>query len=277
MRARPVTTLLGGLLVGLLALGGCSAGDTSTSGTAPTSPSAADPSTPTDPVAALRSRCASGIPDGTPVRPVRLGGGSGPSLAAADFGPTRGSGTVLVLLHQTGPWGLCGWGRFAARAADAGIASVAVDMCGYAESTCDPDLPAVDQVRVAVAHARDDLGADRVVLVGASMGGSRTVLAVADGARVDAWVDVSGVSSWDGIRLLDRARALARADRPGLVVYARSDGDQQYDAAERLARAAGARFVDGGSGHGYELMTDYRARLLPAGRAVLRFVEARED
>lgn len=218
-------------------------------------------------------RCASALPAGTPVRDVRLTGSDGTDLSAADFGSSEGSATVLVLLHQTGPSGLCGWGRFAAAAAERGMASIAIDMCGYGDSECAPGVerdPAA-QADLALAHARDDLGARRVVLVGASMGGSSTVIAVADGVRADAWVDVSGVSSWDGVRLQSLADELADGGLPGLVVYARSDGPLQYGAAQRLARTAGARFLDGGSGHGYALLTDTDGQLLPAGEAVLRF------
>lgn len=221
----------------------------------------------------LAQRCGTAIPSGTAVRELELDGPDGAALSAAAFGPEHAP-TALVLLHQTGPGGLCGWGRFATRAAEQGLASVALDMCGYGDSDCPAGLESDPraQVETAVAHAHDVLGARRVVLVGASMGGSSTVIAVSDGAPVDAWVDVSGVSTWNGVRLQSRAAALREAP-PGLVVQARSDGPLEYAAARRLARTSGARFLDGGSGHGYELMADYRGRLLPAGRAVIDFAQ----
>ena len=224
--------------------------------------------------AALLERCGSAIPAGTEPRPLTLVGAGGARLTAAAFGPEQAD-TALVLLHQTGPGGLCGWGRFASRAAEAGLAAVAIDMCGYGGSECPPGLESDprSQVELAVAHLRAEVGAGRVVLVGASMGGSNTVIAVSDGAPVDAWVDVSGVSTWNGVRLQSRAGAV-RTAAPGLIVHARSDGPLEYAAARRLARTSGTRFLDGGSGHGYELMTDYRGRLLPAGRAVIRFARA---
>lgn len=225
---------------------------------------------PTPREVSVADRCQSAVPKDAEARNLTLSG-EGATLSAAVF-DGESSGTALVLLHQTGPSGLCGWGRFAARAAEVGLPSVAIDMCGYGDSSC-PDAMVRDpaaQVSLAVRAARDELGADRVVLVGASMGGSSTVRAVAAGAHVDAWVDVSGVSTWDGVRLLDLVPDLADAP-PGMIVYARTDGPLEYGAGRRLARRIGARFVDGGSGHGYELMTDYRGRLLRGGRAVIAF------
>jgi len=260
----PILRALLLLVLGAL-LGACSAGD----GRAASEPADGTAS----PVSSLAERCGSALPSGAQVRELTLEGDGGLTLSAAAFGPERAR-TALVLLHQTGPGGLCGWGRFASRAAEQGLAVVAVDMCGYGDSDCPPGLESDPraQVEPALAHVRDEVGARRVVLVGASMGGSNTVIAVSDGARVDAWVDVSGVSTWDGVRLQSRAGALRTAP-PGLIVYARSDGPLEYAAARRLARTSGTRFLDGGSGHGYELVTDHRGRLLAAGRAVIRFAQ----
>ncbi len=259
----PILRVLVALVLSVV-LGACSADDEPASGG-----TAAGPSASTD----LTQRCGTAIPSGADVRRLVLDGPDGATLSAAVFGPAHAR-TALVLLHQTGPGGLCGWGRFASRAAEQGLAAVALDMCGYGDSDCPPGLESDPraQVEAAVTHARDALGARRVVLVGASMGGSNTVIAVSDGAHIDAWVDVSGVSTWNGVRLQSRAGGLREAP-PGMIVYARSDGPLEYAAAQRLARASGARFLDGGSGHGYELMADYRGRLLPAGRAVIHWAQ----
>jgi pimeloyl-ACP methyl ester carboxylesterase len=246
----------------VLALSGCGAdGDDGTdAGQSPTA------TVSEDPTASLLERCSSMIPSGAPVRQLTLG-----KQSLAVFEATNASRTVMVLLHQTGPAGLCGWGRFATQAAKQGISSVALDMCGYGASTCPSDEDPTVQVKAAVDYARHQLRARRVVLVGASMGGSSTVIAAAGGARVDGWVDVSGPAVWDDVVLQDLAGKLPK---PGMVVYARSDGPAEYSSAKRLAASSGARFVDGGAGHGYELMADYTGKLLPGGRAVLAFVEA---
>lgn len=146
-----------------------------------------------------------------------------------------------------------------------------VEPCGYGDSTCSPrgDADPLNEVAPAIAHARTELGARRVVLMGASMGGSLTVLAAAGGADADSWVDVSGPPAWEGVPTGPLA---ARLPAGGLVVIARSDGRAAYAGARRLARRARATFVDGGSGHGYDLLVDYRGRPTAVGRRVLDFV-----
>lgn len=219
----------------------------------------------------MAERCASGIPSQADFSALQLSDGVGTTVSAAEF---AGEGdTVLVLLHQTGPWGLCGWGRFATEAAAEGLPSIAIDLCGYGDSVCAAGLESTPEalVDLAAAHAREAMGASRVVLVGASMGGSETVIAVAGGAQVDAWVDLSGPSTWGGVRLLGLADELRATGLPGVVAHAADDDALQYVEARRLARASGADFLDGLSGHGYELLTDALGDLRPDGHTVIDF------
>ena len=216
----------------------------------------------------LRERCASSIPAAAPLAEAELTGPHDVVLRAAVFEAPE-SRVGLVLLHQISG-GLCGWGDFATAAAAEGVSSVAFDMCGFEDSTCPDgmDNDAALQVRLAARHAREQWGVDRVVVVGASMGGSQAVRAVAGGAPVDAWVDVSGPSAWGGDWLLDLAGSV---ERPGLVVFTRTDGTSEYAAARALARRTSAGFVDGGSGHGWDLLTTVGGRITPVGRQVLSF------
>ncbi len=258
------------MLAAVLALSACSSDDPDP-GSEPDSTTAS--ATPTE---ALVERCGVELPEGLDVSAMTLGDGADVSIKAAELGDPAGAETVLVLLHETGANGLCGWGPFAALAAAEGLPSVAMDLCDWGESTCPKGLAADPgaQVDLAAAHAREVLGAERVVLIGASMGGSLTVMAVASGADVDAWVDVSGRSGWAGVVLLDLAPQLAERDLPGLVVQARSDGEAEYTAAQALARESGAEFLDGGGGHGYGLLVDPDGGPLPAGRSILDFALA---
>ena len=178
---------------------------------------------------------------------------------------------MAVLLPQVS--GLCGWGRYAtALAEDAGVTSILLDPCGYGDSECSDagDADPLDEVAPAVRHAREVIGARRVVLVGTSMGGSLTVLAAAAGADVDGWVDVSGPPRWEETDLAAVADSLPA---PGMVVMARSDGASAYRQARALSRRAGATFVDGGSGHGWELLTGpLSGRTTRVGARVRAFV-----
>jgi pimeloyl-ACP methyl ester carboxylesterase len=228
----------------------------------------------------VEERCDSGVPDDATVSTTLLDGGDELSLLAATFQAPDGveeSGTVLVLLHQSGTFGLCGWGRFAAAAAATGVRSVAVDMCGFGGSECAEGAaaPPADQVDLAAAHARDELGAEHVVLVGSSMGGSQAVVAVAGGAEVDAWVDLSGPSVWEGATLADLAPEVKAAALPGLVVHAPDDGPEEFAAARALAQATGAEFREGESGHGYELLLTSMGGLRPDGEHLLAWVTGR--
>ena len=206
-----------------------------------------------DPTTALRERCLSAIPDHAELEAFTLDGATGGEIEAARIGPATGD-RVAVLLPQTS--GMCGWGRWATAAAEeAGLTSLLVNPCGYGESGCtaEEDADPLNEVAAAVALARDEIGAERVVLLGTSMGGSLTVMAAAAGADVDAWADVSGPSAWEGVELASLAGSLPRE---GLVVMAPSDGQAAYDDAEALADAAGVPFVPGRSGHGWELLVD---------------------
>jgi pimeloyl-ACP methyl ester carboxylesterase len=198
--------------------------------------------------------------------------GDGLTLPAADFVADSPSGTVLVLLHQVGPEGMCGWAAFAPQAAAAGLSSVAVDMCGYAAATCAETTPPEDQVALAVAHARDELDAQRVVLVGASMGGSQTVISVARGADVDGWVDLSGPDVWDHTKLRDLVAEVTARGLPGLVAHAPDDNARQYRASMALAEATGAQFLSGESGHGWDLLDDREGVLRADGQTVIDFL-----
>ncbi len=206
-----------------------------------------------DATTALRDRCMSAIPEDAALEAVALTGSTGGEIEAARIGPDTND-TVAVLLPQTS--GICGWGRWATAAADgAGLTSLLVSPCGYGESVCtdEEDADPLNEVAAAVRLARTRYGAERVVLLGTSMGGSLTVMAVAAGADVDAWADISGPSAWDGVRLASLAAELPPA---GLVMIAPSDGQALYDAAEALAADAGVPFVPGRSGHGWELLVD---------------------
>lgn len=208
---------------------------------------------PPDPTTALRERCLSAIPDDADLEAIVLGGRTGGEVEAARVGPAAND-TVAVLLPQIG--GMCGWGRWATAAAeDAGITSLLVNPCGYGESTCtaEQDADPLNEVAPAVALAREQLGAGRVVLLGTSMGGSLTAIAAANGADVDAWADVSGPPAWEGVELATLADALPS---DGLVVMARSDGAAIFRSARKLARSAGVPFVAGRSGHGWELLVN---------------------
>ncbi len=270
MKARVVRRWAGSLLgVALLAASACS-------GSEPADPepssavSESESESSVDPEQIVRDACLSSIPPKAEIEAVTLEGATDGRIQAVLF-PSGGKRVALVLLPQVGG-GVCGWGRFAHEVAKLGFPSIVVAPCLYGESTCsdEGDADPLNEVAPAIAAAREAFGTERVVLMGASMGGSLTVLAAAGGADVDAWIDVSGPPAWEETDLLPLADSLPAE---GLVVFARSDGASAYTQARQLAKRSGVRFLDGGSGHGYELLGDYTGRISRVGRTVLAFAK----
>ncbi len=184
---------------------------------------------------------------------------------------------MLVLLHQTGMLGLCGWATFAPEAAAAGLSSVAIDMCGYGGSECDDGeaTPPEDQVALAVAHAREELGRreggagrrldgrlpdrrrGRPRRRGGRVGGRVRRRRCGRDARCSTWLPTcrpAGSPAWS-------------PTRPTTTT-------QQYAAAQALAAATGAEFLDGDSGHGWVLLNDNQGTLRPDGQALIDFASA---
>ncbi len=192
-------------------------------------------------------------------------------------GVTIGAGrTVVVLVHQTDGGAFCGWLSFAARiAAVPGQVAVAVDLCGYGQAVCPQGSTAVgrqvEQVRLAIDEAVRRFHPRRVVLVGASMGGSLAVLTAARDHRLDAVVDLSGPDGWGGSVVHDRA---AGVRAPLLVAMADDEGADAVTFARATADAAGpgSRFVGAESGHGYVLLEGADGRPTPLSEQVLAWI-----
>ncbi|MBM0124009.1 alpha/beta hydrolase [Pimelobacter simplex] len=189
---------------------------------------------------------------------------------------TAGTGTtVAVLLHQTDGNGLCGWLPYAADlVAEPGVQVLAIDLCGYGEATCRGDRKGarqVDAVGVAVREARTRLAATRVVVVGASMGGSVALMTAATRDDVDSAVDLSGPVEWDGMEVVDGGRALKV---PVLVAMADGEGEDQVSGAQAIVEQApeGSRFEPVESGHGYDLLLDADAQPLPLAETVAAWI-----
>ena len=170
---------------------------------------------------------------------------------------TLGSGsTVAIFLHETGYSGYCGWMPFAAWATrHYRFTALLFDLCGYGESDCpDPVVNPVAQVRAAAAWARDH-GAERLVIVGASMGGA-IAPAAALAVHADAVVDLSGPLRWEGIVVRGLTPKLTM---PTLFAISRGDIDASYPAfraAFAQVPAKQARLVTAPAGHGWDMLMD---------------------
>ena len=169
-------------------------------------------------------------------------------------GVVVGSGrTGLVLGHQLGS-DLCEWLPQARSFARRGYRVLVFDFAGFGDSQPGPDSRVDNDVIAATAELRRR-GADQVVLVGSSMGGT-AVLSAATRIRppVAGVVSLSGASGFGGV---DATAAMARLRVPVLFVVG-ADDQHFTEQARVMYRAARVRdkrlLVVGGGGHGTSLV-----------------------
>ncbi|HEY2776582.1 MAG TPA: alpha/beta fold hydrolase [Gaiellaceae bacterium] len=204
--------------------------------------------------------------------------GSGPAastyfLKTADgvriYAASTGDGSkAVVLLHESGGAGLCGWLPTLRWLSENGIRALAINFRGYPPSGI-PSLAdyhhyAQDiQAAVNAAHA---LGAKQVFVLGASMGGAATV------AEAPKLKDVAGVISLSGelslpTSELDAIGAAPNISVPFLFVGSEDDGYVTGSQARRLTRAVGSQdkqvHIFAGGYHGWDLLdaAPHRARV----------------
>jgi alpha-beta hydrolase superfamily lysophospholipase len=185
------------------------------------------------------------------------------------YAAAAGEGSkALVLVHESGGAGLCGWLPTMRWLTRNGIRAVAIDLRGYPPSST-PSLAiyhhyAKDiQAAVDAAHT---LGAKSVFVMGASLGGAATV---AEAPKLD---DVAGVISLSGeLELptaeLDAIGAAPHITMPFLFVGSEADGYVLGSDARRLTRAVGSTdkqaHIFAGGYHGWDLLdvAPYRTRV----------------
>ncbi len=189
---------------------------------------------------------------------------------------TAGHGsTVAVLLHQTDGDGLCGWLPFAAKIVkDPSVTVVAIDLCGYGHANCRGAARPGDAASVAIDVARRDLHARRIVVVGASMGGSIALITEVNDDRVDAAADLSGPIDWPGMKSVRGGRAVRV---PVLVAMADTESKAEVRGARNLVGHApkGSRFLEPSAGHGYELLLDPNGQPGPLAAPLLAWINGK--
>jgi dienelactone hydrolase len=191
------------------------------------------------------------IPAGITQRQLQAAGGV--SLNSAWLGSGK---TVAVLLHEADGSGMCGFLFYADFLAKQGIRVVLIDLCNHGQSSC-LNQPIADdpsaQVQLAVDAARAE-GAERIVLVGASLGASVAVTA-AGTAKPDSIVVLSSSAQEEHSDI--------KADAPNVTMpalFAFSHGDQaDLDAVRNQLKYMPTKkkeFLIFDSGHGYTLLHD---------------------
>ena len=157
----------------------------------------------------------------------------GTRLVGHRFGKGR---TTVVLAHQSGGT-LCDWVAEARRLARQGFSALVFDFRGYGHSQ-DGGLESLPlDVAAAVKEART-LGAKRVLLAGASMGGWAVVMAAPDvQPRVQGVVAVSAPAEWAG----SAVEAVGKLTLPVLYLTARSDTSVPSNNSRTLYKATASK------------------------------------
>lgn len=195
-------------------------------------------------------------------KPIQFRAADGTSLAGARYG--RGT-TAVVLAHQSNG-NVCQWAFYARRLASLGYLAFPFDFRGHGASQWRP-YPAsrrlAGDVSAAVKAVRR-LGANKVLLVGASLGGIAVVVAGANTRpAVDGVISLSGPANYGGI---DAVAAARRLQVPVLYLAAENDDGFTGDARalfQATAESDKALELVPGTEHGVQLVSHPgRARTL---------------
>ena len=193
----------------------------------------------TDPVATKQARFATG--DGEEISGLVYGQG--------DIG--------IVLAHMRGR-GQSSWAEFATVASDSGYVVLTFDFRGYGDSTgtkdkrMDRDLEAAVRYMLFVENVR------KVVIVGASMGGTAAIT-IADEYSVAAVAALSPSISYGRIDALEAASTMKT---PLLLVVAENDPPFNGYANRLITAASTTRYLEmAGSQHGTNLFAEHKDEL----------------
>jgi pimeloyl-ACP methyl ester carboxylesterase len=187
------------------------------------------PSTSTDP---SRSPSATLPPVGvdcrdlaTQGRTLRLPNTAGLDIAAVEFG----EGLKGVILAHQSDASMCQWLPYATVLAQEGYRVVAFDFAGFGASSPTPTRTYLDDIRTVVDYLRDQR-VPRVVLVGASMGATMSIVAAAAiTPPIDGVVAISPPRIFDGV---DAERAVPQLRTPAMYVAGSDDGDYEVYARD---------------------------------------------
>ncbi len=126
--------------------------------------------------------------------------------------------TLVILSHMVRS-DKTAWYGFAEKLADNGYAALAYDFRGYGDSEGDQDYSKLDDDLSAVVRYMRERGWARIFLVGASMGGTAS-LVVAAGQDVAGVVTISAPSEFDELHALD---AVPNISAPKLFIASEDD------------------------------------------------------
>ena len=172
----------------------------------------------------------------------------------------RGEGPVgVVLAHMLGST-QDSWILFVEELVKQDFHVLTFDFRGHGLSGGErnPSLAALD-LGAAVEKLRA-LGASKIFVIGASMGGTAAVV-VAAGQKLQGVVTISAPLS---IGKLDATEAVGTLDEPALFIVGENDDEPYTEAADRFAALTPTtkrlQVIDGSAAHGTDLLTEEAER-----------------
>jgi alpha-beta hydrolase superfamily lysophospholipase len=175
-------------------------------------------------------------------------------LSGRLFGPANDP--VVILAHMR-PNDQTAWFSFAEELSEQGFAALTFDFRGYGESEGSEDFGKLDEDLRAVISYMRDRGRTEIYLVGASMGGT-TSLVVAALEQVNGVVAISPPSQFEG---QDALVAVPQITAPKLFLASEADTAAALSQEEMLEAAAPP--VDSelytGNAHGTDLFDPLRS------------------
>jgi len=183
-------------------------------------------------------------------------------------------GRIAILSHQYGA-DQSSWYDGAERLVAMGIAALTFDFRGFGASGGeeDPDTLATD-VEAALTYARG-LGYDRVLLVGASMGGTASIVAAGEDGTPEGIDGVIALSAPIEFGALHAEDAAASMDVPVLLVAGEGDTsaiDSLKEFGETAQVPEDDQLVVASAAHGTDLLDSSRSQTI--WDAITRFVES---
>ncbi|MGH3095649.1 MAG: alpha/beta hydrolase [Streptosporangiales bacterium] len=213
---------------------------------------------PSTKIRSLQERC--GTKPSVPADALTFESGNGARLYGAEMGDgPRG----LVLVHQVGSEGMCGWLHGAEHFAGKGYHVLLFDQVCYGDSACPSGASLAADVPAAASKLRH-LGAASVVAVGASQGGGVVVVAAAHHPKAfDGVVVLSGqLDARFSFSAPHTAQdAAPKVTAPILFAIARKDDVATVAQTRAVARSTASKHrqvvvLPMTMGHGIDLVTD---------------------
>lgn len=170
-------------------------------------------------------------------------------------GHVFGSGDSWIILSHMFPDDQTAWFPFAGELAGRGYHVLTYDFRGYGESDGRKQVDRIDRdVSAAVGYVERQRP-HRLVLLGASMGGTASVIVASQGTA-DGLITLSAPITFRGLNAGDSPLSL-----PTLFISSELDDDNQVSAQTLFENASGERSIDivPGAAHGIGLLSSTQA------------------